>query len=368
MATFKVQIEDLTESVSDDTALTQWLTDGAKEIINVLPPVLLQKCKDFSTLDTSPNSLTNIDTKGDILTVMRNDGSVNQVASYIESRFNGQVTDSTSLYFATVGTPKWTVYGTNLYVYPTPSDAQPAYIEHVQYPTVAHGDSAITKFPDEAEHLVVLYAAIKGLQRLMTTLHTSTAIDTTAFAAIVAELNKVDEVIDTAKGKVDNFYTDTAHIDDTTELYDGTNRRFKEVRDALINAKLSIDTGFATDELTGASDDANTQSAGYWLAEEDTEMVTATLGVAQMEMNRATLAINEISALLDSYTAEHLGGVNSYLATATGYLSQASGYISEINTRMARDNQKYQWYQTEQTKLQQDYDKGIQMLVGGSQS
>jgi len=85
-------------------------------------------------------------------------------------------------------------------------------------------------------------------------------------------------------------------------------------------------------------------------------------------MNRATLAINEISALLDSYTAEHLGGVNSYLATATGYLSQASGYISEINTRMARDNQKYQWYQTEQTKLQQDYDKGIQMLVGGSQS
>ena len=37
MATFKVQIEDLTGAVNDDSALTQWLTDGAKEIINILP-------------------------------------------------------------------------------------------------------------------------------------------------------------------------------------------------------------------------------------------------------------------------------------------------------------------------------------------
>ena len=31
MATFKVQIEDMVGSVGDDTALTSWLTDGAKE-------------------------------------------------------------------------------------------------------------------------------------------------------------------------------------------------------------------------------------------------------------------------------------------------------------------------------------------------
>ena len=29
---------------------------------------------------------------------------------------------------------------------------------------------------------------------------------------------------------------------------------------------------------------------------------------------------------------------------------------------MARDTQKYQWYQGQQSKLQQDYDNGIQML------
>ena len=31
---------------------------------------------------------------------------------------------------------------------------------------------------------------------------------------------------------------------------------------------------------------------------------------------------------------------------------------------MARDTQKYQWYQSQQVKLQQDYDKGVQMLIG----
>ena len=30
---------------------------------------------------------------------------------------------------------------------------------------------------------------------------------------------------------------------------------------------------------------------------------------------------------------------------------------------MERDNQKYQWYQGQQVKLQQDYDRGIAMLV-----
>ncbi len=40
MATFKVQIEDLVGAVGDDAALTQWLQDGTREIISILPPYL----------------------------------------------------------------------------------------------------------------------------------------------------------------------------------------------------------------------------------------------------------------------------------------------------------------------------------------
>ena len=48
---------------------------------------------------------------------------------------------------------------------------------------------------------------------------------------------------------------------------------------------------------------------------------------------------------------------------ANAALAEANGYIGEAKIRMERDSQKYGWYQAQQVKLQQDYDKGIQMLV-----
>ena len=62
-----------------------------------------------------------------------------------------------------------------------------------------------------------------------------------ALQAMATELNKVDNIIATAQGKVDNFYTDTADIDDTTELWDNTNKRFTVVRDSLLQAQNLID-------------------------------------------------------------------------------------------------------------------------------
>ena len=365
MATFKVQVEDLTGGISDDAAITQWLTDGAKELINLFTPSLLERCKDFSTLDTSPNSLTNIDTRGKIINIMRNDGSINQVAHYIDPKFNGQVTDSTSLYFATVASPKYTIYGTNLYIYPTPSDAQPAYVEHVQFPAVAHGDSSITKFPDEAEYLVVLYASIKSLQHSMMDLLINSDVNT-ALGKLPTELNKVDDIIVEASNKIDAYYSSIGDIENTNELWDGTNKRFKEIRDALLMAKETLDTGWSTDEDSGAGNDVTgIKSVGYWLDDEDVEMSSATLQAAATELRRAETSIAEIGALMSSYKLE-LEGVPMFLQEAASYINQAQGYISEANARVSIDSQRYQWYQAQQAKLQQDYDKGVQLLIGGS--
>ena len=54
-----------------------------------------------------------------------------------------------------------------------------------------------------------------------------------------------------------------------------------------------------------------------------------------------------------------------YLQAATGYISQAQGYVAEANIRMQREEQKYKWYQSQQAKLQADYDRGIQLLRAG---
>ena len=544
MATFKVQIEDLTGAISDDSALTQWLTDGAKEIINILPPKLKEKCASISILNATNGTTLDMDSGdngrfGEIIQVTRL--SADSGGYYIPCRklhfmYGDLANDSSSIYYASATDPAYWVTSnssgaSSLFVKPTTTNSQPANVYRVAYPSVAHGDSVVANFPDEAEYLVVLYASIKGLQRLQNDLSSNSDI-TTALTAITTEINKVDNIIVEASGKIDDYYTSIGDIDDTTELWDNTNKRFKVVKDALDLAQNLIDNDqpnsnydayanlgdidsamgaidahlidgeailtndptsgainialvamkdaldqaeAAADKFEAADSDSifgdeatfltndsqlahvsdalikaqnlidgttmgcytEPESVQYWLNDEDTEMVQATLqtvqaeiqraqtsiqhwnaigdmrvkeiqvalseadgyakevqarlsyakayseaaiarraegegriaqlnatvSVAGQELQRAQVAIAEINTLIASYKME-LDGVPMYLQEAASYISQAQGYIGETKVRMERDSQKYQWYQSQQVKLQQDYDKGIQMLIG----
>ena len=376
MATFKVQIEDLTGAVSDDSALTQWLTDGAKEIINILPVKFRDKCASISILNATNGTTLDMDSGdngrfGEIIQVTRL--SADSGGYYIPCRklhfmYGDLANDSSSIYYASATDPAYWVTSNSsgastLFVKPTTTNAQPANVYRIAYPSVAHGDSVVANFPDEAEYLVVLYASIKGLQRLQNDLSSNSDI-TTALGAITTEINKVDNIIVEASSKIDDYYTSIGDIDDTTELWDNTNKRFKEVRDALIMAKETLDVGWGTDEDSGSGNDVTgIKSVGYWLDDEDTEMVSATISAANLELQRAQASIAEINAIMASYKLE-LDGIPLYLQEASSYIAQAQGYIGETKVRMERDGQKYQWYQSQQVKLQQDYDKGIQMLIG----
>ena len=81
--------------------------------------------------------------------------------------------DSASLYYASVTDPAYWVSSSNdatiLTVNPTPTDNQTAIVYHVGYPSPAnfHNDAAIANFPDEAEYLVVLRAAVSAAQHLL---------------------------------------------------------------------------------------------------------------------------------------------------------------------------------------------------------
>tara|TARA_A100001201_G_scaffold141981_1_gene138876 strand:- start:1215 stop:2381 length:1167 start_codon:yes stop_codon:yes gene_type:complete len=376
MATFKVQIEDLTGAISDDSALTQWLTDGAKEIINILPPKLKEKCASISILNATNGTTLDMDSGdngrfGEIIQVTRlsaDSGGYHIPCRKLHFMYGDLANDSSSIYYASATDPAYWVTSNSsgastLFVKPTTTNAQPANVYRVAYPSVAHGDSVVANFPDEAEYLVVLYASIKALQRLQNDLSSNSDI-TTALGEITTEINKVDNIIVEASGKIDDYYTSIGDIDDTTELWDNTNKRFKEVRDALIMAKETLDVGWGTDEDSGSGNDVTgIKSVGYWLDDEDTEMVSATISAANLELQRAQASIAEINAIMASYKLE-LDGIPLYLQEASSYIAQAQGYIGEAKVRMERDGQKYQWYQSQQVKLQQDYDKGIQMLIG----
>ena len=352
MATFKTQIEDMTGDVGDDGALTQWLTDGAKELINILPPKLKEKC--VSATGVGTDFKVDLDGLGEILYVTREnaDSGFLVPCREIPSMYGGLAFSGSGdmMYEPSITDPVYWIDGdtsgaATLYVKPTPTANQPAIVHHVKYPanSATWGDSAnalptvstsIPNFPDEAEYLVVLYACIKAIQYQMITLQTNSAIDTTAIGAIKTELDKVDNIIVEASDKIDAYYTSIGDIDNTTDLWDDTIKRFVYVRDALLKAQTLVD---------GATigGDTEPESIQYWLNDEDPEMVQATISAANLELSRASSSINEINGIIASYKIE-LDGVPLYLQEAASYINQAQGYIGEVKTRMERDAQKYQ--------------------------
>ena len=167
MATFEAQVEGLTSlsidgsSAPTQTELTQFLTDGAKEVINHLPSNLLMICcanQDFTSVVVNSEA-EEVDT-GKIFAVFAGTHEARKISSNAKHRAN----DSTSVEYATSTDPVY--YFQNSFLNVLPSGETCKY-EEVQYPAVAYGDSSISSFPDEAEYLIPLYASCKALQNAM---------------------------------------------------------------------------------------------------------------------------------------------------------------------------------------------------------
>ena len=242
MATFSVQVVDLVGAFSDEDALDSFITEGANEVINAMPRSMLERVAE----ETPVTDGTTTSEGHKVLHMLRNDGTIDQPCRAIPARKRGRVQDSSDMEFATTSDPAYWVQDGKFNIFP---NGNGLLVSVPTYSQVASGGNrldastaeSITNFPNEAEYLVTLYAAMKALQQNMSGMMTLAAIDTTALGAITTELNKADDVISTAQGKVDAFYTSIADIDDTTELWDNTNKRFTVVRDALVYAGDLID-------------------------------------------------------------------------------------------------------------------------------
>ena len=171
MATFEAQVEGLTSlsidgsSAPTQTELTQFLTDGAKEIINVLPSDKLDWCSSQQTFTSvMPGSEAETLNTGKVLRVYRNDGDFDRICRRILPDLKGYVVDPDEMDYASVTDPVYYTENNKINVLPEGGSCK---YDEVQYPAVAYGDSAISVFPDEAEYLVVLYASLKTLQNKM---------------------------------------------------------------------------------------------------------------------------------------------------------------------------------------------------------
>ena len=181
--TFGDEIEALTsyDANGSDDAISgedfylhtnQWLTDGAKEIINILPPKLKIECATITSLTSS--TPMDLDASGEVFHATREnaDNGYHIGCREINPIYGGSADDSSSLHYVVATDPVYWVESDTggdpkLFVKPTPTANQPARIHHVAFPTISHSDSAIVNFPNEAEYLVVLYASIKAIEYVM---------------------------------------------------------------------------------------------------------------------------------------------------------------------------------------------------------
>ena len=172
MAVFKTQIQDIIGDFDDDVAINQFLTDGAKELINMMPRDLKEKCTTETTLNNSATTM-DMDGVGEILYVNRlsaDSGGSRIPCRRVASMYGELSNDSNSLYKASETDPVYWILSSGdtsiLNVIPAPTANQTAIVYHVAYPSIVGSDvSVIANFPDELEYLVVLYAAIKIIER-----------------------------------------------------------------------------------------------------------------------------------------------------------------------------------------------------------
>ena len=165
LSNFDADLVGTTGSISGENLTlhaNQWLTDGAKEIINLLPMGLQKLCTAMQTFTSvaAGSEATTLNT-GKILAVFagsKNCRNINCINKY-------KASDPDDINYATSSDPVFYVEANKINVLPAGLSCK---YEEVQYPTVEFDDTAIAVFPDEVEYLVVLYASMKALQHKMT--------------------------------------------------------------------------------------------------------------------------------------------------------------------------------------------------------
>jgi hypothetical protein len=172
-ASFKTRIGDLTGFAStDDTALSDWINDGIRELINSFSNDynLLAQCattQSFTSQAVGSETSAGALNTGKILTVSMGSYPCRKIDPR-QKFFAGDSSSFASSQMETASTSDPVYYIESGYINALPSGNTTKYSE-VQYPVadLTAGTSGIGTFPDEAEHLVVLYASTKSIQQMM---------------------------------------------------------------------------------------------------------------------------------------------------------------------------------------------------------
>ena len=414
---FDAQITDLVGGTIDQTACDQWMEDGVRELVNLFPKNLKEMCY-------SKNTFTSAAAGSEAETIASQHLGNVFAGSYICRRISGankyKASDSDEMLYATATDPAYYIEGGILNILPASSSGVYYLIPDPSIDVDA--DSAITSFPNEAEYLVVLYAAIKQLLQYQSTMSSSFNSDIgTAFTATNTELDETQAICDLINTQADSAVTALGNMGTEIGLanteVDLANPEIDLAKAEILETVTLIDSSIdtAVGLITTAVGKVNAQivlaSTEFDLVnpEVDLEDMEKAAGYAQagqnylqeaqVQLGEASGHVNEVSARIAQVNGQ-IAVANGYLATASGYnqtgqaylgvastygnqaggflnaaqgfsnelqskISIANGYITEASARLQADSAKYQWYGDQHAKLSADYARGLAVLKGG---
>ena len=187
----KDQVDALTGfGTTENDALSDWLTAGARSVLNSLPLNKLER------IASNENFTNNIDVEGKkILAVVRKDNNhaskIYTPCRKLPPSMMGRVNDTNYMEAASESDPAYIIQNDVLNTYPASNSSSDSRVVFVNSSiTSAHGDTSISNFPDEAEYAVVLFAARQALERKISDANVDEDIE------LVGALNAQYQIID----------------------------------------------------------------------------------------------------------------------------------------------------------------------------
>ena len=409
----KNQIDALTGFAStEDNALQDWCEAGVKEIINVLPPKLKEKCATITVLDNSATTL-DMDGIGDVLHVTREnaDSGYYTPCRKIPSMYGDLSNDSSDIiHYATATDPVYWIDSNSedfstLFVKPTPTAAQNAKAYHISYPQVNLASSEIGNFPDEANYLVILYGACRAIHRKMNDKTSSLPTISLPVAPVVPTITTVSYT---------DYTSPTISVASVLQTTDYPSYTSPKVGGATESLTASID-GTTSNQLGNEDDWIDYSKWFQALSEmieddEDVELASAQIEkiktylssynmAMQDELNTFNEAAAKFQALVQKATTDanyqmqknlkeaellqnqrgnkavkDMEGVmqtnNQNLAKfqqeSALYASRVNESVQKFSSELQKHTTDYQWLQGQYVQLKADYQQGLQMLIGGA--
>tara|TARA_R100000808_G_scaffold20562_1_gene44441 strand:- start:1345 stop:2850 length:1506 start_codon:yes stop_codon:yes gene_type:complete len=163
---FKTEVENITDTVSDTSALNDWLKSGAWDIINRVKLTDPSKLQSFSQQKDISNNTASVG--GNLLL-----GVYSSAAKYreISPSLKIKALDSDSIHKATLTDPVYWKENGNIYLRPTGGSSNTMSIVEIDSTNLVHSQSPsdVQYFPDDMKHLLVYYAAMQQIQYLLMT-------------------------------------------------------------------------------------------------------------------------------------------------------------------------------------------------------